>query len=33
MRGLPKNAAVVAASPVLQAIKRATAAVPLESLI
>jgi hypothetical protein len=31
--GLPKNAAVVAASPVLQVIKRATAAAPPESVI
>jgi hypothetical protein len=29
----PKNAAAVAASPVLQAIRRATAAAPLESVI
>jgi hypothetical protein len=33
MRVPPKNAAVVAASPALRAIRRATAAVPLEFLI
>jgi hypothetical protein len=33
MRVLPKNAAAVAESPVLQAIKRAMAAAPLESVI
>jgi hypothetical protein len=33
MRVPPKNAAVVAANPALQVIRRATAAVPLESVI